>query len=637
MSEKLCMGCMNSLPEGVSACPVCGYPAGGENPPLYLSVGTLLSGRYMVGRLLDIGGDSVRYLGYDQELRSPIIIREFFPGTLCERGVDQQVAILGGCELTFQEYLEKFRRHVRALARMRELAAMIPIYDIFEENQTVYAISEHEEGVPLEARLAEIGGRMRWSDARPLFMPLLSSLISLHAAGIYHLGICPDNLLIGPDGKLRLRGFYLPEARFASTDLTPSLPEGYAAPEQYSFDNDITGATDVYGLTATLFRTLTGMAPPIGSKRARNSSDLFLSSEVARELPDQVAAVLFNGLQVSAASRIPSITALEDQLATAPAVTALLQDEEDAVVSVGSASSKKTENRKTPLIIIGVVFLLLVLLGGGALLWIFSSSNAEPPDEPSSSADDTLSLPQEDTYAIPSLVGENFFEVRNGVFNGNMKVEIDYMKYSNKKRGTILSQSPDPNEMLPAESVIKVVISAGQEEIEVPDVSGWKATQAKKYLEALGFEVDTVTVTGSEQNRGYVDKTTPEPGNVGYEGDVITLHVSNQDTTTTTLTTTIAVDKSALAMAIAYAEELVEDDYTATSWKTFSTALNNAKAVVARQDATQSTVDKALDALTIAQGALQSSFPLWTGNNSSTTTSTLAQVQTDPSEPSAGY
>lgn len=634
MSEQLCMGCMNTLPDSAEVCPVCGYPASGENPPLYLPVGTLLSDRYMVGRLLDIGGDSVRYLGYDRELRAPILIREFFPGTLCERGDNREVMVLGGCELPFREYLEKFRRHVRALARMRELPAMVPIYDIFEENRTVYAISEQEEGVPLDVRLAEIGGRMRWADARPLFMPLLSSLISLHAAGIYHLGICPGNLLIAPDGKLRLRGFYLPEARFASTDLTPSLPEGYAAPEQYSFDTDITGATDVYGLTATLFCTLTGMAPPIGSKRAKNSSDLFLSSEVARELPDQVAAVLFNGLQVNAAARIPSLTVLEDQLATAPAVTALLQDEEEETAADKAPTKKAPSGKtKTPLIIIGVVFALLILIGGGALFWLFSDSEEDPaPSEPTSS-EDSVAPTGEDTFAIPSLLGENFFEVRNGVFNGNMKVEVDYMKYSKKKRGTILSQSPAPDSQLPAESVIKVVISAGQEDIEIPDVAGWQADQAKKYLEALGFEVDTVKVTGSKEKRGCVDKVSPDPGSTAKEGDVITLRVSNQDPTTTTASK--PVDKTGLNLAISVAETLHQGDFTAKSWSAFETALNDAKDVAARSTVKQEEVDTAVNKLQQAtQNLVRESTPNWTDQTEPEPTNTQPTDPSNPTDPS---
>ena len=599
MSDKLCMGCMNALPDDAETCPVCGYPAGGENPSQYLPVNTLLSDRYLVGRVLDVGGDSVRYLGYDRELRSPIMIREFFPGTLCERGENHAVLVLGGCELPFREYLDKFRRHVRALARMRELPAMIPIYDIFEENDTVYAVSEPEEGVTLESRLAEIGGRMRWADARPLFMPLLSSLISLHSAGIYHLGLCPQNLLIAPDGKLRLRGFYLPEARFASTEITPSLPDGYAAPEQYGFDTDITAATDVYGFVATLFRTLSGVVPPVGSKRAANSGDLFLSADVARELPDQVAAVLFNGLQVNAAARIPSLTVLEDQLATAPAVTALLQDEPEEL-PVKPAKKDKSAKNKTPLIIIGVVFALLVLIGGGVLFWILSGSLDEVEDSTPSSSEDS-SLSTEDTFAIPSLIGENFFEVRTGVFNGNMKVEVDYMKYSKKKRGTILSQSPDPDSQLPAESTIKVVISAGQEDIKIPDVAGWQADQAKDYLEALGFEVDTVKVTGSKEKRGCVDKVSPDPGSTAKEGDIITLRVSNQDPPTsttsapvTTTTTAAIANTAALDTTISIAETLQQTDFTEQSWTAFEAALDEARNVSVRVDVKQREVDAAV-------------------------------------------
>lgn len=537
MSEKLCAGCHRPLADDTVICPTCGFTVGRENPSPYLPIGTLLSERYAVGRVLDVGGDSVRYAGYDREAGAPIVIREFFPSTLCERGDDPDVVILGGCEGTFAEYLEKFRRHARALARMRELPAMIPTYDIFEEHHTVYTISEAEEGIPLETRLAEIGGRMRWADARPLFMPLLSSLISLHAAGIYHLGLCPENLLIGTDGKLRLRGFYLPEARFASTDLTPSLPEGYAAPEQYGFDAAISGATDVYGLIATLFRVLTGMAPPAGSKRARNSNDLFLSADVARELPDQVAAVLFNGLQVIPENRIPSLKVLEDQLATAPALAALLDEEEPVEPDTAPVPTSASKSR-TPLIIIAVVSALLILLGVGALIWILSGSTGD--DEPESSItepESSISMPEEDTYTIPNLVGENYYEVRNGVFNGNMTVEVEFLKYSNKEAGTILSQDPQPDTALPAESVIKVVISAGQEELEVPDVSGWKYAQARKYLEALGFEVDLVKITGSEQARGIVDRCEPEPGKTVKRGDLVTLYVSDQDPTTTTAST----------------------------------------------------------------------------------------------------
>ena len=78
-THPYCMGCMNPLPEGRAECGICGYPVDKQNPPLYLPVGTVLSDRYLVGRVLDAGGDLAEYIGLDQVSKSPIVIREFLP------------------------------------------------------------------------------------------------------------------------------------------------------------------------------------------------------------------------------------------------------------------------------------------------------------------------------------------------------------------------------------------------------------------------------------------------------------------------------------------------------------------------------------------------------------------------------
>lgn len=82
-----------------------GTPAGGINPDGYLQVRTLLSGRYLVGRVLEAGGDSALYIGYDQVQEAPVSIREFFPETLCGRGENGQVTLLAGCEVAYGEML----------------------------------------------------------------------------------------------------------------------------------------------------------------------------------------------------------------------------------------------------------------------------------------------------------------------------------------------------------------------------------------------------------------------------------------------------------------------------------------------------------------------------------------------------
>ncbi len=243
---KLCMGCMNPLPEDTTVCGVCGFdPAQDQNPGHCLPITTALQGHYIVGRFMGSYGDHLLYLAYDRQLREPCFIQEFFPEGLSRRDSIGGVQPLEGCDRIFQDYADRFRGNMRILARMRELPALVPVYDIFEENGTVYAASDYYEGMTLTKKIKLAGGRMPWAEVRPLFMPLLSTLAQLNEAGIYHLAVCPDNILIGSDGKARLRNFSIPAAHQAGTDLNPDLKTGFAAPEQYQAEVMVDSYPDV--------------------------------------------------------------------------------------------------------------------------------------------------------------------------------------------------------------------------------------------------------------------------------------------------------------------------------------------------------------------------------------------------------
>ncbi len=556
-ADRLCMGCMNPLPGGRTECGICGYPVNGENPTEYLPVGTNLSERYMVGRVLSVCGDAALYIGYDGVLKAPIYIREFLPSTLCERARNGAVKVIGGCETIFQEYLTEFRNHARTLARLRDLPAMIPLYDIFEQNGTAYTVGEYAEGTLLSTYIKQKGGRLKWDEARRLFLPLLSSITALHAAGILHLAICPDNILIGTDGKLHLRGFAIPQARTVNTDLKPQLMTGYAAPEQYDFEQVCTAATDVYGLAATIFHTITGNPPPDGSMRDKSNRDLLLSAEVADEVPTHVAAALSNALQVLPENRTATVEELHNQLSAAPAVSAILDGGPATVVEPDeTAKSEKRGSIKYPLIIgIGIVGLLLII-AGAVIAFIYpnlfesgvgsTSTNGTLPPATTASSDVNSQNPGGNTDTVPNLLNKNYYSISKTTDNG-FKVELEAMVFSNSAaRGTIMSQTPDAGAEAEVGGTIRVIISIGPEKVQVPDLRGWKQEHATTFLEALGFKVDVIKVQDSDYERGYVDSTSPG-ADTGMEwGQTILLRVSDvspstqptdEETTGTTTTT----------------------------------------------------------------------------------------------------
>ena len=556
---KLCMGCMNPLPEGNTTCTICGFdPAVDKNPAHCLPITASLQGHYIVGRLMDEASDHLLYLAYDRQLREPCFVQEFFPAGLSRRDTIGGVQPLEGCERTFEDYAARFRGMMRSLARLRELPSIVPVYDIFEENGTVYAVSDYCQGMTLTKKTKLSGGRIPWSEARPMFMSLLSGLSTLNDAGICHLSICPDNILVGADGKARLRGFSIPAAHCVGTELTPDLHSGYAAPEQYGSAYDVDAAADVYGLAATLFRTVTGNEPPAGNARAKNSDDLFMSAEVAEELTQPVCVALFNALQVRAENRTATVAKLRDQLSVTPTVSALVDEVEEDMERTDSARSKKKKGGKLLWIILicllvlslffVLVFNALGLLDGGS---IPDDGATITTTQPPSFTMTTRPTKPDGKIVVDNVVGLNYYDLRDTTLSGDIEVVIDHFEFSDKAAGTVLSQEPAASAEVEPGTQLKVVISYGKtdEKVKVPDVRGWKQEHAKAYLEALGFRVNVLQLQSSDMEKGLVDSTDPVVGTEKRLGDTITLRVSNVEATTTaptdnedTTTTTEPID-----------------------------------------------------------------------------------------------
>ena len=539
---KLCMGCMNPLPEGSETCPVCGFTVGDSNPSRCLPVTTVLQEHYIVGRAISESSDSLQYIAYDRMLKEPCMIREFFPAALCRRENDDTVTARENCAPIFEEYREQFRQTMRSLARVKDLPVIIPVYDIFEENGTVYAVTDYCQGVSLAKKLKQSGFRLPWSEARSLFMSLLTCVAQLHSANIRHFDICPDTILIGADGKPHLRGFSIPAVHQVGGSLEPQLHTGYAAPEQYDPDATLSEATEVYALAATVFRAVTGNEPPAGNNRSRKSDDLFMPADVAEELSQQVCFALFNALQVDPEQRTRTVAELRDQLSTEPNVSALRDEADDEDIEGEDDDDEEEGGNRlgTVLIVVASVLAagLLVVLGILYLPKLLSPT----PEEPSSSEASEVTLPTLTTtttreikakqYAVPLLVDKNYYEIRNNDINGDMTISVKYKKYSDKENGVILSQSPEAGTNVDKGTNISIVISCGPNDDRViPSVAGWPEEYAKLYLEALGFRVEVVDLQASDYEAGTVDSTDPDAGTVKQIGDLITLRVSRVEQT----------------------------------------------------------------------------------------------------------
>ena len=271
---------------------------------------------------------------------------------------------------------------------------------------------------------------------------------------------------------------------------------------------DETGALSDITDCSTIFRTLTEIRH-LRDLAVHRIQRFICPNRRRKELPDYIAAALFNALQVNR-KQTAFYRALPRSASTAPAVSRLREDEKPDMPDpepepTDDQSPQKKESRyKYAVLIVLSVFIFLLLLAGTVLLLIFpdliggggetSSTTSSSAIQTTTSRATTEYVPQTEKFATPDLIGKSYYDIRNNKLGGKMKVEVEYKKYSSRPKGEILDQTPKPETPAEEGSTIKVIISAGSESITVPNVSGWHYEHAKLYLEALGFRVEIMRI-----------------------------------------------------------------------------------------------------------------------------------------------
>lgn len=530
--HTLCMGCMGNN-EGRDVCPLCGYEeAMRPQPEDCLPLRTLLQNRYIVGKMLDRNGEGIGYIGYDTVSDAPVYIREFMPYNLCTRNLENGfLQEIPGCEVPYKETKIEFLENSRNVARLRELAVMVPVYDIFQQNHTAYVISEWTEHITLAEYVERSGGRLEWNAARPLFMPIISGLSDLYQAGVMHLGLSPNNFIITQSGKMKLCGFCVKSIRRTESKLEPELFSGCAAVEQYMEPGSISQATDVYGFTAVLFYALTGELPQDAVKR-RSDGRLLIPTNILKLIPPHIVTALANGLQVAPDRRTQTFERLRAELSAAPTVTMVLN--EVAAPPQAPPPQRKREalaekeKRGVPNYVWGIiscivaaaVFLLIALLwmnrgeeptssGQGAVSSV-SSAMSQVESNAVSSEESAL---QGETIDMPNLIGENFEDAQRAAQEqGKYQVLMSTEEFNDTvAEGYIISQVPEyaEGQKLPEGSVIAVTVSKGPQNRPLPSIAGLSLTDASAQLTASGF-------TPVKGNEAYSSEY-PEGRVIGYE------------------------------------------------------------------------------------------------------------------------
>lgn len=268
--QKHCPGCFHDK-SGIAVCPVCGYDESLPRPPLFLPHGIVIGGQYRVGRVLgQPGGFGITYLGWDVHLQQRVAIKEFLPRDIVTRHPGQLDIATHTEESrgTFEFGKEQFLREARIVAKL-DHPNVVRVRSFFNANGTAYLVMDYYEGLSLGEYLSRVRKVIEPALAVPLIRPVLEALQFVHEHDVVHRDLKPHNIYLATVGKPIVLDFGA--ARQAAGERQHSmsvvLTDGYAPLEQYQRRTAQGPWTDVYGAAATLYRMLTGVAPPTALDR----------------------------------------------------------------------------------------------------------------------------------------------------------------------------------------------------------------------------------------------------------------------------------------------------------------------------------------------------------------------------------
>lgn len=316
MANELCMNCF-SVKGPYEVCRYCGYVEGTPpEQPHYLRPGTVLKGHFIVGTAIGVGGFGITYKCYDATLGVIVAIKEFFPVGLVNRSPgEMKVGLLSGeKEKQYKNQIKRFLMEAQSIAQFGKANDIVNVFDYFEENNTAYIVMEYIDGVLLKDYL-EKQGALSPDIAMTIIEPVVEALKKIHASGIIHRDISPDNIFIAGEDSVKVFDFGAAILNDESgvKEGEKVIKVGYSAPEQYRDSAGQGYFTDIYSIGAILYQMITGQKP-IESTEREYKDELKSPLELGFDIEPNLDRAIMEALAVQPALRFQGIQQFDDAI-----------------------------------------------------------------------------------------------------------------------------------------------------------------------------------------------------------------------------------------------------------------------------------------------------------------------------------
>lgn len=490
-------------------------------------VGRVFNNRYKITERVGLGGMAEVYRAQDNVLGRMVAVKVMLPQYAAD-----------------PNFTKRFRQEAASAAKLQS-PYIVSIYDWGQDDETYYIVMEYLRGTDLKTAILE-RGCINQRKAAEIGSQVAQALSVAHASDIIHRDIKPQNIMIQPDGNIKVMDFGIARAGDAGLSQTATVlgTAHYVSPEQAQ-GKDLTPASDIYSLGVVLYEATTGRLPFDGTdavsvavkqvneipaaphtinpdidptleaiimkalekdptKRFQNASDmrLVLNDYLAGRpvnLGDDI-----NGLKTQVMNGV--IPPISDSTAVMP-----VQNIQNATDATGVQTSYRTNNEpekksKKGLIIGGIVALIAVII---IAISVITLTN------------------QGDTVEVPNVSNQSVETARQTLRSAGFEVGAETEVYStNVASGNVVSTNPEAGQKAKKGSKVDISISKGTEQVSVPDLSGMTKDEAQKALTAAGLVGKEGDAVYSDTDENKVAQQEAAAGTKVNKGDTVTFHLS---------------------------------------------------------------------------------------------------------------